>query len=241
MAEGQINWKNVDNLSLGKAVANFNRKINRIKTEENKLYLPEEINFKDIKQNILTRRELNRVIKNLRSFNKEGAEELYQNDVGEKMTKWEKDIIQNEIKTGIRRLSKELKAVDRTKYPFETAKERDIKKQIKNLKGFQTKKGFDFSELKRRAYNQGRADLEMRKAIVYKDNYMRVLKDHYQNFDNYDKLIKYLERFKNPISFYNRMVETDNENIVDIYMIYDPDMAQAQFNEYVSNFIDINN
>ena len=239
MAEGQISWKNYDNLSLGKAVANFNRKINKIKTEENKLYLPDEINFKDIKENILTRRELDRVIQNLRAFNKKGAEELYQNEAGENMTIWEKDIIQSEINTGLRRLNKELRQVDRSKYPFETAHEKDIKKQINNLKKFQTSKGFEFSELKRRAYNQGRADLEMRKAIVYRDNYMKVLKDHYKNFDNYDKLIKYLKRFKNPIRFYNVMKNTGDENIVDIYMIYDPDMAQAQFNEYVSNFIDI--
>lgn len=238
MAEGKINWKNVDNLTLGRAVANFNKKLNRIKTEENKLYLPEEINFREVKENILTRRELNRVIQNLRSFNKEGAEELYRNDAGEEMTKWEKNIIQNEIKTGIRRLNKELREVDRNKYPFETAMERDIKKQINNLKKFQTSKGFDFKELKRRAYNQGRADMEMRKAIVYKNNYMRVLRDHYQNFDNYDKLMKYLNRFTNPISFYNIM-ENVGENIVDIYMIYEPDMAQNQFNEYVSNFIEL--
>lgn len=239
MAEGRINWKNYDNLSLGKAVANFNRKINKIKTEENKLYLPNELDFKEVKENILTRREYNRVIQNLRNFNKEGAEELYRNDAGEEMTVWEKDIIQSEINTGLRRLNKELRGVDRSKYPFETAHEKDIKKQINNLKKFQTSKGFEFSELKRRAFNQGRADLEMRKAIVYRENYMKVLKDHYQNFDNYDKLIKYLNRFKNPISFFNVMKNTGDENIVDIYMIYDPDMAQAQFNEYVSNFIDI--
>ena len=68
MAEGRISWKNYDNLSLGKAVANFNRRIKKIETEENKMYLPKTLDFKEVKQNILTRRELNRVISNLRSF-----------------------------------------------------------------------------------------------------------------------------------------------------------------------------
>lgn len=240
MAEGQISWKNVDNLSLGRAVANFNRKINKIKTEENKLYLPDEINFRDIKDNIKTRRELNRVMQNLRSFNKEAAEELYINEAGETMTKWEKDIIERNIQTGIRRLNKELRQVDRNKYPFETAEEKNIKQRIKNLKKFENVKGIDFEILKKRAFNIGRADYNMKKAILYKENYLKVLKDHYQNFDNYDKLMKYLEKFKNPIRFFERIKATGNENIVDIYMIYDPDMAQRQFNEFVSVFINSN-
>lgn len=237
MAEGQISWKNVDNLSLGKAVANFNRKLNKIRTEENKMYLPDEINFRDVKENIYTRRELNRVIQNLRNFNKEGAEELYQNDAGENMTKWEKDIIESNIKTGIRRLNKELRQVDRNKYPFETAEEKNIKQRIQNLRSFNKVKGFDFEIVKKRAFNIGRADFEMKKAIQYKENYLKVLKEHYMNFDNYDKLMKYLEKFKNPIRFFERIEATGNENIVDIYMLYDPDMAQRQFNEFVSNFI----
>lgn len=237
MAEGQIKWKNYDNLSLGKAVANFNRKINRIKTEENKLFLPDEINFRDIKENITTRKELNRVIQNLRAFNKEGAENLYENEAGEQMTNWEKEILESNIKTGIRRLNKELRQIDKTKHPFETAEEKNIKQRINRLKNFQNVKGFDFEILKKRAFNIGRADYNMRKAIVYKENYLKVLKDHYQNFDNYDKLMKYLEKFKNPIRFFERIEATGNENIVDIYMIYDPDMAQRQFNEFVSNFI----
>lgn len=237
MAEGQIKWKNYDNLSLGKAVANFNRKINRIKTEENELFLPDEINFRDIKENITTRKELNRVIQNLRAFNKEGAENLYENEAGEQMTNWEKEILESNIKTGIRRLNKELRQIDKTKHPFETAEEKNIKQRINRLKNFQNVKGFDFEILKKRAFNIGRADYNMRKAIVYKENYLKVLKDHYQNFDNYDKLMKYLEKFKNPIRFFERIEATGNENIVDIYMIYDPDMAQRQFNEFVSNFI----
>lgn len=240
MAEGLISWKNYDNLSLGKAVATFNRKIKKIESEENKMYLPKPLDFKKVKENILTRRQLNKVIDDLRAFNQEGAEELYENDAGQQMTVWEKEIIKGDIKRGISRLTRQLNSVDRTKHPIKTAKERDIEGQIKNLRGFESLTGFEFSELKRRAFNQGRLDKEMRKAIVYRENYMKVLEEHYQNFDNYDKLIKYLKRFKNPISFYERMKKTGNENIVDIYMIYDPDMAQNQFNEYVSNFIDIN-
>lgn len=87
--QSKIKWQQKDYLSLGKAVANFNKKINELQSEEKKLYLPELKNYKDIKENIQTRQELNRVIKSLKRFSKEGAEELYTTKAGEQLTKWE--------------------------------------------------------------------------------------------------------------------------------------------------------
>lgn len=69
--------RNGDYITLGKAVSNFNKKIREIRNEENKLYLPEEQNYKDIRNEIVTRSQLNSVINSLRRFSKEGAEELY--------------------------------------------------------------------------------------------------------------------------------------------------------------------
>ena len=237
MAEGRISWRNVDNLSLGKAVANFNRKIKRIETEENKGYLPETLNFKDVKENITTRRELNRIIQNLRNFNKEGAEELYQNDAGEEMTKWEKDVLQDEISRGIRRLNKELRSVDKTKYPFETDVELNLKQRINNLKNFQNVKGFNFKLLKERAFNIGRMDFEMNRAINYQNNYMKTL-ERYSHFDNYDLLINELEKYKNPIRFYNLM-KTKGELTEDLTYVSDEYYTQEEFNKFVLQFVDV--
>ena len=50
MADNQIRWKRGDYISLGKAVANFNRKINELKTEENALLLPDEISYSELKR-----------------------------------------------------------------------------------------------------------------------------------------------------------------------------------------------
>lgn len=237
MAEGRISWKNVDNLSLGKAVANFNRKIKRIETEENKGYLPETLDFKDVKENITTRRELNRIIQNLRNFNKEGAEELYQNDAGEEMTKWEKDVLQDEISRGIRRLNKELRSVDKTKYPFETDVELNLKQRINNLKNFQNVKGFNFKLLKERAFNIGRMDYEMNRSIIYQNNYMKTL-ERYSHFDNYDLLINELEKYKNPIRFYNLM-KTKGELTEDLTYVSDEYYTQEEFNKFVLQFVDV--
>lgn len=91
----KIKWQQKDYLSLGKAVSNFNKKINKLQTEEKKLYLPELKNYKDIKQNIQTRQELNRVIKSLKRFSKEGAEDLYVTKAGQELTKWERRELRN--------------------------------------------------------------------------------------------------------------------------------------------------
>lgn len=87
---GKIKWKQKDYLSLGKAVADFNKKINKLNEENKKLYLPELKDYKEIKNKIVTRNELNRVINSLKRFSKEGAEELYTTKAGEQITRWER-------------------------------------------------------------------------------------------------------------------------------------------------------
>ena len=50
MAEYQIRWKRGDYISLGKAVSQFNKKINELKSEENALLLPDEISYSQLKR-----------------------------------------------------------------------------------------------------------------------------------------------------------------------------------------------
>lgn len=75
--QSKIRWKQGDYIKLGRAVADFNKKVNKLQAEENKLYLPNLIEYKEAKENITTRQELNRLVNSLRRFNREGAEELY--------------------------------------------------------------------------------------------------------------------------------------------------------------------
>ena len=66
-----IRWKQGDYIKLGKAVAEFNRKISEIQTEENKMYLPSFEKYEWQKENIKTRQEFNRVINSLKRFSQE--------------------------------------------------------------------------------------------------------------------------------------------------------------------------
>lgn len=73
----QIRWKRGDYISLGKAVSAFNKKVNELNNLDKNIYLPELKNYTDIKNEIGTRKDLRNTINSLRSFLKEGAEEIY--------------------------------------------------------------------------------------------------------------------------------------------------------------------
>lgn len=90
MSEGMIRWKHGDFVRLGRAVSDFNKKIRQVRSEENSLYLPDEVNYQDLKGDITTRRELNRILNSLKRFQREGAEDLYVTNAGEQMTVWER-------------------------------------------------------------------------------------------------------------------------------------------------------
>lgn len=110
--QSKIQWKQGDYIKLGRAVADFNKKVNKLQAEENKLYLPSLVEYKEAKENITTRQELNRLINSLRRFNREGAEELYTTEAGEQMTKWERKELGIQSRIAQTRLKQELKQLN---------------------------------------------------------------------------------------------------------------------------------
>ena len=208
MADARINWKRGDYISLGRAVSNFNKKIRELQAEENKLYLPDEINYKEAKENITTRKELNRLVNSLRRFQRQGAEDLYTTQAGESMTKWERRELGIQSRIAQTRLQNELKTLNEPmKSGFSRAqmgsmRVREINAQIKNLKNIESAVGYDFNRLRERLSRMGTSDYSMKKAIVFRENYLKEM-EKYSHFDNYEKLMKKLRSFTNPVSFFN--------------------------------------
>ena len=208
MADARINWKRGDYISLGRAVSNFNKKIRELQAEENKLYLPDEINYKEAKENITTRKELNRLVNSLRRFQRQGAEDLYTTQAGESMTKWERRELGIQSRIAQTRLQNELKTLNEPmKSGFSRAQmgsmsDREINAQIKNLKNIEGAVGYDFNRLRERLSRMGTSDYTMKKAIVFRENYLKEM-EKYSHFDNYEKLMKKLRSFTNPVSFFN--------------------------------------
>ena len=70
----------------------------------------------------------------------------------------------------------------------------------------------------------------MKKAIVYRDNYMRELQK-YSHLDNYETLMKQLKNISNPIKFYEFM--SRNELTVDLTYQSDQFYTQEAFNSFM--------
>ena len=239
MADSQINWRHGDFIRLGQAVAKFNKKINELQAEENKLYLPETISYTEAKENITTRRELNRLINSLRRFQREGAEDLYTTQSGEEITKWERRELGIQSRIAQTRLQNELKTLNEpldsgfSRAQMGSMRVREINAQIKNLKNIESAVGYEFNRLRERLSRMGTSDYTMKKAIVFRENYLKEM-EKYSHFDNYEKLMKKLRSFTNPISFFNFV--SQNELTGDLTYQSDETYTQEAFNSFVQDF-----
>ena len=241
----KIRWKQGDYVKLGKAVADFNKKVNRLQSEENKLYLPETIDYKEAKENITTRKELNRLVNSLRRFQREGAEELYTTQAGEDITKWERRELGIQSRIAQTRLQRELKALNEpmesgfSRAQMGSTRVREIEAQLRNLKQIETKSGYEFQRLRSRIARTGVSDYTMKKAITYQQNYIKEM-EKYSHFDNYDLLMAKLKSFKNPISFYEFVSKT--ELTADLTYQSDEYYTQEYFNRFIEDLgIEIEN
>lgn len=210
-AQSKINWKKTDYLTLGKAVANYNKKINKLNSEERKLYLPELLNYKEVKQGITTRRELNRILKSLQRFNRKGAEDLYVTEAGEQITKWERNELSIQKSIAKRRLNQELEQLNIpdvsgfSRVQMGSEEQRTILRQLENLETIENKKGYEFTRLTNRIKKIGTSDYTVKMSIVYQENFMEQLEDLKDTMPEFEKLYNYLATIKNPITFYNKV------------------------------------
>lgn len=236
--QNKIRWKQGDYIRLGKAVSDFNKKINELQAEENNLYLPDLINYKEAKENITTRSELNRIINSLRRFKRDGAEELYTTESGEQITKWERRELGIQSRIAQTRLRAELKELNKplesgfSRVQMGSQRAREIEAQIKNLKQIETKKGYEFKRLKERIQNIGTSDYIFKKATIYRENYIKEM-EKYSHLDNYEKLVEKFNTLKNPINFFEFM--SKNELTQDLTYQSDEYYSQQAFNGFLQD------
>jgi len=196
-----------------------------LQAEERKLYFPEEINYNEAKENITTRQELNRVINSLRRFSREGAEELYITEAGEKMTQWERKELSIQKGIATKNINKELKPlleIDSSGYSRAQMGSNEAKELMRTLESFkkiESTSKEDLINIKNRLKIFGASDYDMKKATIYKENYMTMLEKTYKNFENYDKLVEKLNSYENPIAFWNFIKEY--ELLKDIEYMYE--------------------
>lgn len=226
-----IRWKKGDYIRLGKAVADFNKKITALEEDSKKLYLPEKLDYQNIKNDIYTRRELNNIINSLRRFMREDASELYVTEAGEKMTKWERRELGLKARTGIRNLRKDLAPFEvkdesgfsKAQMGFSEAK--SIKSNIENLQNLEK---ISLNKIKPYINFIGRSDYDYKKAAIYRENYMSMLEKIFSSQEHYQDLVDYLnEKYKNPVDFWKFI--KDFELLQDIKYMYEYEAQGSTF------------
>ena len=124
------------------------------------------------------------------------------------MTKWERRELGIQSRIAQTRLQNELKTLNEpldsgfSRAQMGSMRVREINAQIKNLKNIESAVGYEFNRLRERLSRMGTSDYTMKKAIVFRENYLKEM-EKYSHFDNYEKLMKKLRSFTNPISFFN--------------------------------------
>lgn len=234
--QSQIKWKKGDAIRLGKAVSRFNKIRNQL-LNSGLVEVPETYDYKDLCNSIKTRKELNRMIDSLKSFGKEGSMDIVELPSGQRLTVWEYNQL-NKARNRIRnRLKREYIKLDTPKLgekysrvQMGSQRASVIRAQLEKLDTLEDLKNYDFLMYSKKIFYQGRYDYSMRKAIVFRENYIKVM-EKYRNFDNYDLLMNKLKSITNPLKFYE-FVSAD-EITIDLNLQSQQVYAQQAFNSFL--------
>ena len=231
-----IKWTKGDAIRLGRAIAEFNRAVKELENELNKLYLPELKEYRVVRESLKTRAELNRIIKSMQRFSKyTTSADLVTTESGEVMTKWEKKEL-NYARAGLlRKVNSELKKIETAEKPYRSDKQKELEVERQRLRDLFTLTGEDFTRAKNQVLRKASKDYELNRLITYKNNYMKTL-EKYQNFNNYEELISYMKKLS-PKAFYDKSQSTPA--LDDLTLLSDQSMAQNEFNNFVEEWLGV--
>ena len=197
-----IRWKRGDYIKLGQAVSRFNKIINELDTDERN-FLPELKDYKEIKEHITSRKELNRIIKSLRRVDTENLLNTKILDSGEEISKWEYQELNKARRRAFRNLELERESILKDRPSIGMGDERlsEIHAIEQSFIDLENRTGKDLKRLKTRIFSVGRSDYKLSKDELFRRNFYTAL-EGISNFQNYDILKKELDKIKNPTKFY---------------------------------------
>ena len=197
-----IRWRKGDYIKLGQAVSRFNKIINSLDVDERD-YLPELRDYKEMKEHITSRKELNRIIKSLKRANVENLLSTRTFDSGEQISKWEFSEINKAKRRALRNLNVERTSILQGRESIGMGDERlsEIQAIEDSFERLNEKTGSDLKRLKSRIMSVGRSDYKLAKDKQFMENFYTAL-EGISNFQNYDVLKRELDKIKNPSKFY---------------------------------------
>lgn len=230
-----IRWTRSDYAKLSRAVSSFNKKVNELeKMVEDDSFLPDTRDYKELKNKIVSRRELNRVIKSLKQFNQESSIKVTTSG-GQDITKWEYKELKKSRRRALNNLAKEEGQIVLGRQSIGMGDERlqEIEATRKSIGKLENVKGSEFERIASRIESVGRTDYKLARDKQFMDNFYKAVKE-LKNYDNYDTFIKELSKIKNPTKFYEYI--SQNSTIMsDLFKWYKDDNGTIIYGGFASN------
>lgn len=213
-----IRWKKGDYIKLGQAVSRFNKIINELDVEEGKI-LPDIQDYKELRDSINSRKELNRVIRSLRRATEINLSDTRVFESGEVVSKWEFQEINKARGRAFKNLEKERASIvsGRTSIGMGDERLSEIHAIEQSFIDLDYRKGADFKRVKERIFAVGKSDYALTKDVQFRDNFYKAL-EGISNFQNYDVLKKELDKIKNPTKFYDYVKQSPV--LMDLFLWY---------------------
>ena len=213
-----IRWNKQDSMRLEKAINRFNREISKIENKEN---LPAKVKYNELRDRIVSRRELNSVINSLNKANESNLSSMEELASGEKISTWEyQDTIRRKNQASINLLN-ELDEINRKR--AETGNRYMGEERISEIQS--TLDILDsslddlasFNKNKKRLQMLGRTDYQTYRNNLFMDNFYKAL-DGAKNFEHYSEFKKMIKQIRNPNKFYEVM--KTSPILMDIFLWY---------------------
>lgn len=246
-----IRWSKGDYIRLGKAVADFNRQVAANATEENKLYLPKQIDYKALRDEIKTRQGLNAYIQQLKRINLGDSFELETLEGGEKVTRYQRREIQRALSQLVPELESKIQSeqaktlvrygrapTEELPEPFKGYQQKQLEARLKDYRELFTLSGEKF---KRRAEQLmiNQTEKKYRQAYQFRKNYMKEMQK-YRNMRDYWIFKKYYaDKHKDPVRFYEDLPDDDTYFPDDLYYQSDIVYTDEQFTSFVETILGV--
>lgn len=228
-----IRWNKQDSMRLEKAINRFNRELSKVENKEN---IPSKVKYNDLRDRIVTRKELNSVINSLNKANEMNLSEMEELGSGEKISVWEyQDTIRRKNQASINLLN-ELDEINRKR--AETGNRYMGEERISEIQS--TLEILDsslddlasFSKNKRRLQMLGRTDYETYRNKLFMENFYKAL-DGAKNFEHYAEFKKMIKQVRNPNKFYEILKKSPI--LMDIFLWYKSDDGALIYSVFDTN------
>ena len=228
-----IRWTRSDYMKLSASVRLFNKKIRELQKLDN-TYLPKELDYKNIKEDILSRGELNRTIKSLNRFRtRETQQRKISLPSGENISAWEYQELKKAQKRGIDTINRYARdVINDESFVNATKALRQLKRSRESIQDLFNREGREFRRTATRTMRWGKSDYDLWRADVFRKNFMYSL-EHMKNYGNYNIIYNKLSTINNPIQFYNYL--KDNDKILSIFDYYQDEHDANTFGGYSDN------